>query len=158
MKHRIRAAGIIVNERQEILLVRHVDHTGEWWVPPGGGFDEQDFSTIDTVKREVFEETGLTVNVGPLLYVREFSETSTGIHHMEVFYLITEYSGKETMENLKGLGGDEFIIKELKWFSQSDFCHETVWPEELKGEFWQTISINKPPAKYLGVHAEPLVI
>lgn len=136
--------------------MRHVDHTGEWWSPPGGGLSEQDFSTKDTVKREVFEETGLTVNVGPLIYVREFSETSTSIHHMEVFYVITKYCGKETIENLKGLGGDESTIKELKWFAQSDFRNETVWPEELKGEFWQTISIEKPLVKYLGVHAEVL--
>ena len=155
MKHRIRAAGIIINEKQEILLVKHVDHTGEWWVPPGGGFNDQDFSTINTVKREVFEETGLTVNVGPLLYIREFSETSTCIHHMEIFYLITDYFGKETTENLKGLGGDEFIIKALKWFTQNNMGDITVWPEELKEEFWQTVSIHNPRAKYLGVHVEP---
>jgi ADP-ribose pyrophosphatase YjhB (NUDIX family) len=158
MKHRIRAAGIILNNEQKILLVRHIDHTGEWWVPPGGGFNDQDYSTIDTVKREVFEETGLTVNVGPLLYVREFSETSTGIHHLEVFYLITDFFGQETTENLKGLGGDEFMIKELKWFSQSEFNGITVWPEELKHEFWQTILDNELPARYLGVHAEPLPV
>jgi len=156
MNHRIRAAGIILNEKQEILLVRHVDHIGEWWIPPGGGFADQDYSTIDTVKREVFEETGLTVEVGPLIYVREFSETSACIHHMEVFYLVTEYYGEETMENLKGLGGDEFMIKELKWFAQGDFSDVTVWPEELKNDFWQTISTNNWSVKYLGVHAEPL--
>ncbi|WP_432463299.1 NUDIX domain-containing protein [Agarivorans sp. QJM3NY_33] len=156
MKHRIRAGGVILNKNNEILLVRHVDHTGEWWVPPGGGFDDQDYSTIDTVKREVFEETGLTVQVGPLIYVREYSETSTSIHHLEVFYLVTEYFGKETIDNLKGLGGDEFLIKELKWFAQDDFDNVTVWPEELKDELWQDISISNPSVKYLGVHAEPL--
>lgn len=155
MKHRIRAAGVILNEKQEILLVRHVDHIGEWWVPPGGGFNDQDFSTIDTVKREVFEETGLTVSVGPLLYVREFSETSTSTHHLETFYLITKYDGKETIENLKGLGGDEFIIKELKWFAQDDLTNMTVWPEELKSQFWKTDAVLNPTAKYLGVHVEP---
>jgi 8-oxo-dGTP pyrophosphatase MutT (NUDIX family) len=155
MKHRIRAAGIILNTKQELLLVRHVDHTGEWWVPPGGGLSEQDFSTMDTVQREVFEETGLTVDVGPLLYVREFSETSADIHHLEIFYLITRYRGKETLENLKGLGGDEFIIKELKWFGQNDFNDITVWPKELKNEFWQTISAVTLSVEYLGVHPEP---
>ncbi len=155
MKHRIRAAGIILNDNHEILLVRHVDHTGEWWIPPGGGFDDQDVSTIDTVKREVFEETGLTVEVGPLRYVREYSETSTGIHHMEVFYLITEYRGKETTKNLRGLGGDEFLIKELRWFDRDDFEDVTVWPVELKDEFWRNISKANPPVEYLGVHAEP---
>lgn len=156
MRHRIRAAGIILNDRQRILLVRHVDHTGEWWGPPGGGFSSRDTSTVDTVKREVFEETGLTVDVGPLIYVREFSETSTGIHHMEIFYLITEYTGTETIENLKGQGGDEFMIKGLKWFAQNDFHHETVYPEELKNDFWQTVSADVRSARYLGAHTEPL--
>ena len=53
---------------------------------------------------------------------------------MEIFYLVTKFNGKETTENLKGLGGDEFKIKELRWFSQDDFKGITVYPEELKDD------------------------
>ncbi len=43
MKHRIRSAVILIQD-QKILLVKHVDpSTGvEWWVPPGGGLEDQD--------------------------------------------------------------------------------------------------------------------
>jgi hypothetical protein len=39
MKHRIRAAAIIVNQNA-VLLVNHKHPANgfEWWVPPGGGF------------------------------------------------------------------------------------------------------------------------
>ncbi|MGV8462417.1 NUDIX domain-containing protein, partial [Pseudomonas aeruginosa] len=45
----------------------------------GGGFESEcDESTKDTVRREFFEETGLRVDVGPLVYVREFAEPAAG--------------------------------------------------------------------------------
>ncbi|MBE0772531.1 NUDIX domain-containing protein, partial [Escherichia coli] len=49
---------------------------------PGGGFESEcDESTKDTVRREFFEETGLRVDVGPLVYVREFAEPAAGRFH-----------------------------------------------------------------------------
>lgn len=42
MRHRIRAAALIVKD-DSILLVQHVHpDTGElWWVPPGGGVETE---------------------------------------------------------------------------------------------------------------------
>ena len=66
MRHRIRAAGILVDQ-DRILMVNENDDGRSYWVPPGGGFETQDGNTRNTVKREVWEETGLTVSVGELL-------------------------------------------------------------------------------------------
>lgn len=38
-----------------------------------------------------------------------------------------------------------------------NFDNLTVWPEELKDEFWQSISTNNISAKYLGAHAETML-
>ena len=67
MKHRIRAAAIIVGD-DRLLLVKHVHpQTGEtWWVPPGGGLEGTE-TIHECVKREVYEETGLTIETGKTL-------------------------------------------------------------------------------------------
>ena len=52
LRHRIRAAGLLVVE-QRILLVRHEVGGDIYWIPPGGGFESEcDESTKDTVRRE----------------------------------------------------------------------------------------------------------
>ena len=63
MRHRIRAAGILVDQ-DRILMVNENDDGRSYWVPPGGGFEAQDGNTRNTVKREVWEETGLSVVCG----------------------------------------------------------------------------------------------
>ena len=97
------------------MLVKHVIDGETFWVPPGGGLEPQDSSTIACVKREYFEETGLSVEVGRLIYVREFREDSRNRYHLELYYLADAVSGEITMENLVGLGEDEFDIKEVAW-------------------------------------------
>lgn len=120
LRHRIRAAGLLVVE-QRILLVRHEVGGDIYWIPPGGGFESEcDESTKDTVRREFFEETGLRVDVGPLVYVREFAEPAAGRFHMELFYRIDAWRGEPTLANLKGLGGDEFDIREVGWIARDE--------------------------------------
>mgnify|MGYP005995080597 CR=1 FL=1 len=59
MRHRIRAAGLLIDE-DRILLVNENDGGKSYWVPPGGGFEAKDGNTRNTVKREVFEVRNIT--------------------------------------------------------------------------------------------------
>lgn len=154
MKHRIRAAGLLVDDQQRILLVKHRDYSGEWWVPPGGGLESSDASTQEAAKREIFEETGLTAEVGALLYVREFSEPRRDTHHLELFFLITHFSGTVTIDNLRGLGGDEFMVEGAQWLTQEELHDIVVYPEELRDDFWKRLDTQDFCAHYLGVHQE----
>ena len=60
--HIIAAAGIVLNEQQEVLMVKH-NHAG--WVFPGGQVEVGE-NVIEAVKREVMEETGISIEVGEL--------------------------------------------------------------------------------------------
>ena len=140
LRHRIRAAGLLVVE-QRILLVRHEVGGDIYWIPPGGGFESEcDESTKDTVRREFFEETGLRVDVGPLVYVREFAEPAAGRFHMELFYRIDAWRGEPTLANLKGLGGDEFDIREVGWIARDELPGlPSFYPAELADD------VDPPP-------------
>ncbi len=63
--HIIAAAGIVINEKDEVLMVK-ANHGG--WVFPGGQVEVGE-NVIDAVKREVMEETGVEIEVGEVFCI-----------------------------------------------------------------------------------------
>ncbi|MNQ56469.1 hypothetical protein D3C85_705920 [compost metagenome] len=151
LTHRIRAAGLLVRDGR-ILLAKHVVGDDTYWIPPGGGFESQtDESTRDTVRREFKEETSLDVEVGPLVYVREFAEPAMGRFHMELFYRIDAWRGELSLANLKGLGGDEFDIRELAWVSREELAALPFYPAELQEDVWERVAAEVVVIRHLGL-------
>lgn len=68
---RVRAGGIIIKDNA-ILLVEFNDEKGLHYNFPAGG-TEPDESVIEAVQREVKEEAGVDVKVGPLAFVYEYT-------------------------------------------------------------------------------------
>jgi ADP-ribose pyrophosphatase YjhB (NUDIX family) len=154
MIHRIRAAGIAV-QGDNLLLVQHVERSGlEYWIPAGGRLEAEDHSTTATVKREFFEETGLDVQVGPLIFVREFYEASKDTYHLELFYLIDSFKGEITTDNLKGMGGDEHLIRQVKWVHRDELDQFRVFPEELRTVLWEKLIETQVTPVHLGKQVE----
>ncbi len=160
MKQRIRVASIITQENK-ILLVKHVHpETGyTWWVPPGGGIKKEDSSIFDCAKREVFEETNLTIETSKIIYLREYLdkrdslENTDGVLNIEIFILADSYSGEVNMNNIKGSGPDELFIKQVEWLSKKEIQDITVYPEILKDDFWNNYKQGFLDTKYLGRQA-----
>lgn len=62
-RHSVSVAGVVVNDEGQVLVVRRRDN-GEWQ-PPGGVLELNE--TIENgLRREVREETGIEVSLGPL--------------------------------------------------------------------------------------------
>ncbi|WP_163512147.1 NUDIX hydrolase [Fodinicola acaciae] len=59
-RHSVSVAGIIVNDDDQVLVIRRADN-GHWEMP--GGVLELDESIEDGLRREIAEETGITVTV-----------------------------------------------------------------------------------------------
>jgi ADP-ribose pyrophosphatase YjhB (NUDIX family) len=148
----VRAAVILVRE-DTLLLVKHVDpETGVvWWIPPGGGLSSRDNSILDCAVREVFEETGLHVELGKLVYLREFMDTRRSMHHMELFFLGKTFEGELTIDNIYGNGPDETYIKALAWLDKAQLQEVLVFPKHLAHGFWEDLSRGFPEVRHLGV-------
>ncbi|MBC7809650.1 MAG: NUDIX hydrolase [Burkholderiales bacterium] len=63
------AVGVIFNTAGEVLLVEHVFHPQNPWGLPGGWVERNEDPSV-TIQREIQEELGLTVEVGPVLLTR----------------------------------------------------------------------------------------
>lgn len=96
---RIAARGL-VQENNKILFV---SDEGEFWYLPGGRLEPNE-TLEDCVEREVYEETGLQVKVGSLLYVVEYLDRKDNIHKIH-FIFDTKVIKGTLSENWNDAGG-----------------------------------------------------
>lgn len=119
------AYGLIINEGK-ILLIKKKTGPYDGLLDLPGGTIELNERPIDTLKRELKEEVGITINNYELFDADSISlewnyqGEIINVHHIGIFYKILDYSGdiKKINEvdeiNDDSLGADFYIIKELK--------------------------------------------
>ena len=83
-----------------------------------GGHVEPGEAFVDAVIREVYEETGLTVENPVLCGTKQFY-TTDGARYVVFFYKTNRFSG--TLRS-----SDE---GEMKWISRKDLCHYRLAPD-----------------------------
>lgn len=156
MRHRIGARGILLGPNDTILLVLEqvTPGTDEFWVTPGGGLEPEDGSVLECVRREFREETGLMVEVGPLLYIQEFLEPSRQTHHLGLFFLVHNHGGELHKTNPEELLQGEDLRRHVRWFTQEELQALRVYPEELREGFWRDRAAGVTQVRYLGITHE----
>lgn len=134
---RVRASGICLTD-QGILMVRHNLGNGDFWAPPGGGVDFG-IPAEEVVKKEVLEETGLSVSVGKHLFTCEFIRPP--LHAIELFFEIF------TADHTPMAGTDpetrHQIILEARFLTDSEI--RKIDPIHLHGLFKQVAGIFDIP-------------
>lgn len=112
--HIVAAAGVVLNQQGEILLVNTYKDT---WVLPGGEVENGE-NLIDAVKREIFEESGIHVEVEELFCISSNTSSHTGYDGVKMVptKVIFDFICRETDGHLRG--SDE--NSESGWFSRDD--------------------------------------
>lgn len=145
MRYGISAAALIIQGKR-ILLVNHREEGAyDYWLPPGGSL-EGDESIFDCARREVLEETGLSVDLNRIVYIEEFVEP--GYHFCKFFILCRAYSGDITLAN-RDLG-EEYLVA-ARFFSREELAELDIFPEILKDRFWRDLEDGFPQTRYLGL-------
>jgi len=76
---RVRACALII-EDDSVLLIEFTDEDGVHFNLPAGGTEPGE-TVVDAVKREAYEEAGVEVEVGELVFVSENAPHKTGRTH-----------------------------------------------------------------------------
>ena len=101
--------------------------------------------------RETLEETGLSVELDKIAYIREFVEP--GYHHCEVFLVADSYSGTLMTGRNPGTGvfDVDHMIKDVRFVRRNEMAGMTIYPEEIKTSLWDDLDKGFPETRYLGV-------
>ena len=136
---RLCARGILLGPNDTILLVmeRHERDSEPFWVLPGGGLDTEDGTVLDCVRREFREETGLTVEVGPLLYLQEFIDPNNETHNVAFIFSVHGAVGALHATDSAEAPYGEDLRRHVQWFTREELPTLPVYPEMLRDEFWR---------------------
>ena len=110
--HIVAAAGVVLDEKGNVLLVNTYNDS---WVLPGGEVEIGE-NLIDAVKREIFEESGIVVEVGEVFCISSNTATYPGYGGVKTVptKVVFDFVCKKTGGVLRG--SDE--NSESGWFPQ----------------------------------------
>jgi ADP-ribose pyrophosphatase YjhB (NUDIX family) len=135
-----------------VLLVEHDGIWGDtpFWTPPGGGVEFGE-GLEDALRREVKEETGLDVEVGPLRYVLDFVRMPL---HAVSFYFEARVPGGLPEAFAVGTDpehGDDQLIRAVRLVSFAELEGLNVYPEGLGARLIEDAPAGFPEGlRYLG--------
>lgn len=122
-RFRLRGVGVIV-KNGKVLMVH--DEKRKYYYAIGGAVRIGE-KTSDAAVREVFEESGLHVEIDRLILIQEnFFEMEDGLHHEVSFYYLMKDIGEQKICGDRVL---DFNEEGLEWLSISDLSNYRIYPQ-----------------------------
>lgn len=128
-----RVAGIALSNNHVLL---HKDDADNFWVLPGGSCDFYEESQT-ALQREISEEIGAEIKVGPLLWVVEnfYSYREKPVHELGMYYLF-EFTGpsRKLYDTPSFEGTEKHITTQeafklyFRWFPLDDLSRINIKP------------------------------
>lgn len=144
------AARALIIHNRKLLTIKMRDKTGIFYILPGGG--QQHGETLHvSLKRECREEIGAEVEVGDLLYVREYIGKNHEFRQAHHAFHQVENVFRCHLKSPDLLGtGSEHDKKQIgvEWIPLEHLSEYRILPEVIKSCF--TSEGFEAPAHYLG--------
>jgi 8-oxo-dGTP pyrophosphatase MutT (NUDIX family) len=135
---------------QKVLAIKMRDRTGVFYILPGGG--QRHGETLHQgLKRECLEEIGTNVDIGELLYVREYIGKNHEFRNSHSAFHQVENVFRCTLPTPDGIGpGTELDKKQIgvEWIPLADLPNRRFLPDVIKPFFQNGDFIPNSP--YLG--------
>ncbi|WP_425092113.1 NUDIX domain-containing protein [Tropicimonas sp. S265A] len=136
---RLAVRAVILKDDRLLLVNAWGGVKSDLWTAPGGGV-ERGASLPDNLKREVHEETGLGIAVGPPCLVNEFHDPNGSFHQVDIYFRAEIITG--------ALDADwrdpEGVVTERKFFSRADLAGIRLKPDGLAQVAWDTAVYYDP--------------
>jgi 8-oxo-dGTP diphosphatase len=145
-KPRLAVRALILHEDRLLLVNAYPGaHLGLWCAPGGGCETGQ--SLPENLAREVHEETGLVVTVGPPVLVNEFHDPDTGFHQIDIFFRCTVVSG--TFDD--SWTDPEGVVTDRRFFSRVELAsgHVRFKPDSLADAAWSNAQAHYDPLEVI---------
>ncbi|MEZ5715790.1 MAG: NUDIX domain-containing protein [Paracoccaceae bacterium] len=128
---RIATRALILHRDRLLLVNAFPGDRSTLWCAPGGGAEPHS-SLPENLAREVYEETGLTIAVGPPALVNEFHNPDDGFHQVEVFFRCTLTAGTLTDD----WRDPEGVVHRRRWVTRNEMAALRFKPDSLAHVAW----------------------
>lgn len=130
---RLAARALILADDRLLLVNAYPGGRSDLWCAPGGGV-ESGASLHDNLRREVHEETGLTIIVGDPALINEFHDPATGFHQVDIFFRCTVTGGAVNAR----WRDPARVVTERRYFTQSELTMGRIRfkPDSLAQVAW----------------------
>ena len=128
---RLAVRAVILDDQQRLLLVNAWAKGSDLMCAPGGGVHLHE-ALPEALIREVREETGLEITVGPVCLVNEFHAPGKDFHQVDVYFRARIESGQ-----ISAAWQDvDQVVKTRRWVDRATFKRLHVKPDSLEAVAW----------------------
>lgn len=142
---RLAVRAIIVEAGRVLVVNAWPDGQSPLMCAPGGGV-ETGSSLPDNLAREVFEETGLTIDVGAPCLVNEFHDPGGGFHQVDIYFRCTLTPGSARPDAWSDV---EAIVTQRRWLTPAELARTPHKPDSLAGVAFGAGGITYDPLEPL---------
>ncbi|MXQ08539.1 NUDIX domain-containing protein [Alphaproteobacteria bacterium GH1-50] len=130
-KVRLAVRGLILHRDRLLLVNAWPGGKSDLLCAPGGGVEPHQ-SLPDNLRREIHEETGLTVSVGPPVLVNEFHDPDGDFHQVDIYFRCSLMDPDMPAD----WTDPEGVVTERHWVTREDLSRLRVKPDSLADVAW----------------------